>query len=78
MDVAKLFKNGQSQAVRLPKAYRFKGNEVYVKRVGSAVVLLPEKNSWEPLLSSLEEFTDDFMQERNQPRGQDKRTKSWD
>ena len=78
MDVAKLFKNGESQAVRLPKAYRFKGSEVFVKRIGSAVVLLPEKNSWEPLLSSLEEFTDDFMQERQQPRGRDKRTSSWD
>jgi antitoxin VapB len=43
MDTAKLFKTGRSQAVRLPKAYRFEGDEVYIKRVGPAVVLLPCK-----------------------------------
>ena len=41
MVTAKLFQNGQSQAVRLPKTYRFKGDKVIVKRVGDAVVLLP-------------------------------------
>lgn len=44
MDTAKLFKNGQSQAVRLPKAYRFEGEQVYIKRVGNAVMLIPFDN----------------------------------
>ena len=35
MDTAKLFLNGQSQAVRLPKDYRFQGNRVYLKRLGN-------------------------------------------
>jgi antitoxin VapB len=41
MDTAKLFENGKSQAVRLPKEYRFHGNKVYIKKLGNAVVLIP-------------------------------------
>jgi antitoxin VapB len=77
MNTAKLFKNGQSQAVRLPKDYRFEGGEVFIKKSGNAVVLLPEKNSWETLVSSLERFTPEFMSSRSQPRNKDKR-ESWD
>jgi antitoxin VapB len=77
MKTAKLFKNGQSQAVRLPKEFRFEGEEVYIKKIGSSVVLLPEKNSWDTLLGSLERFTPEFMAEREQPRKKDKR-ESWD
>lgn len=64
---AKVFWNGQSQAVRLPKEFRFEGDEVYVKRVGNAVVLLPHRGSWEGLLESLDLFSDDFMADREQP-----------
>ncbi len=77
MKTAKLFMNGQSQAVRLPKEYRFSGDEVFIKRVGSSVVLMPEKNSWDALVGSLEQFTPEFMAEREQPRGKDLR-ESWD
>ena len=41
MKTAKLFQNGQSQAVRLPKEFRFEGEEVFIKKSGSAVVLIP-------------------------------------
>ncbi len=61
MKTAKLFKNGQSQAVRLPKDFRIKGSEVYIVRRGGAVILLPKDSFWEPLLSSLGEFSPDFM-----------------
>lgn len=67
MDTAKLFKNGQSQAVRLPKAYRFEGSQVYLKRVGNAVLLIPYDDPWQLMWESLDEFTEDFMLERNQP-----------
>ena len=67
MKTAKLFKNGDSQAVRLPKEFRFTGNEVLIKRVGSAVVLLPKAKSWDTLLGSLEKFPADFMSDREQP-----------
>lgn len=67
MDIAKLFLNGQSQAVRLPKEYRFQGDRVYLKRLGNAVVLLPYEAPWQTLLDSLDHFSPDFMQDREQP-----------
>lgn len=67
MQQAKLFQNGQSQAVRLPKEFRFEGDSVAIKRVGKAVVLLPYNEPWETLLDSLSMFSSDFMDERVQP-----------
>ncbi|AFZ34101.1 SpoVT/AbrB domain-containing protein [Stanieria cyanosphaera PCC 7437] len=73
METAKLFQNGKSQAVRLPKQYRFPGYKVLIKRMGNAVVLLPYQNSWETLFESLEQFSDDFMDgNRQQPRQQER------
>jgi antitoxin VapB len=70
MKIAKLFQNGQSQAVRLPKEFRFDGDEVYIKKTGNVVVLIPTKHSWDTLLGSLDKFSPDFMSERNQPQQQ--------
>jgi antitoxin VapB len=70
MRTAKLFKNGRGQAVRLPKEFRFDGTQVFVKKVGNAVVLIPEQDSWQTLFDSLEQFSDDFMESRNQPEQQ--------
>ena len=70
MKTARLFPNGQSQAVRLPKEFRFEGEFVYVKKSGNAVVLLPAKGIWNSLIESLEKFSDDFMSDRNQPEAQ--------
>jgi antitoxin VapB len=70
MKIAKLFQNGHSQAVRLPKEFRCEGTEVYVKKIGNAVLLLPYDDPWQPLFESLDKFSDDFMQERNQPISQ--------
>ena len=67
MQTAKLFQNGQSQAVRLPKEFRFQGDKVFIKRMGNAVVLLPYQDSWQSLFDSLEQFSDDFMEHRDQP-----------
>jgi antitoxin VapB len=58
--VARLFANGQSQAVRLPKEFRFDGDRVYIARMGQAVVLLPWHAPWQTLAESLEQFTEDF------------------
>ena len=74
MKTARLFRNGQSQAVRLPKEYRFSGDRVLIKKAGNAVVLLPEKGSWRSLFESLSKFSDDFMESREQP-GQQPRKK---
>lgn len=66
METAKLFTNGRSQAVRLPKAFRFEGEEVFIKRVGDAVVLLP-RHGWNTLFEGLEAFEPGFTMERMQP-----------
>lgn len=67
MQTAKLFVNGRSQAVRLPKEFRFDGDEVFIKRVGQAVVLLPRDRGWEMLEAALKSFEPGFSIERNQP-----------
>lgn len=72
MKTAKLFRNGQSQAVRLPKEFRFEGDFVYVKKSGNAIILLPAKGSWDSLVESLDKFSDDFMAKREQPASQDR------
>jgi len=62
MDTAKLFRNGRSQAVRLPKEYVLPGDEVYVKRIDGVVVLIPKDgNPWGSFIDSLDRFSDDFM-----------------
>ena len=68
MKTAKLFRNGKSQAVRLPKEFSFHGNEVYVKRVGRDLILIPKDDPWGSLIASLDGFTADFMSERAQPK----------
>jgi antitoxin VapB len=68
MQTAKLFFNGRSQAVRLPKNFRFSGSDVFINRIGKMVVLLPKDDPWVSLFSSLDQFTEDFMSSREQPR----------
>ena len=73
MKTAKLFKNGQSQAVRLPKEFRMQGTEVYIKKQGEAIVLLPKEKSWKPLFDSLDHFEKNLKIKRNQPGEDQKR-----
>ena len=75
MRLAKVFNNGRSQAVRLPKEYRFATKEVVVNRVGDAIIMYPRGKGWDVLAHALEGFTPDFMAERNQPRKADRRKK---
>ena len=67
MKTAKLFKSGQSQGIRLPKEFKMEGTEVYIKKEGEAIVLLPKTKSWAPLFDSLDHFEEGFRIERNQP-----------
>jgi antitoxin VapB len=71
---AKLFQNGQSQAVRLPREFRFNDDHVYIKKEGNVVMLIPAKGSWQSLFNSLSKFSDDFMADRKQPRAQSRET----
>lgn len=65
MKTAKLFKNGQSQAVRLPKEFRFQGESVSIQKLGNTVVLIGEEDPWKALFSPSHPFSADFMVERD-------------
>lgn len=67
MNTAKVFETGRSQAIRLPKEYRFTEKEVGIKKLGDIVLLFPKENTWDIFTSGLKSFSDDFMEDgRNQ------------
>lgn len=72
LDTAKIFINGRSQAVRLPKDYRFEGTEVYIKKIGEAVLLIPKDGAWNVFESGVNYFTKDFLPDRKQPEIQER------
>ena len=58
---AKIFNNGNSQAVRLPKEFRFESKEVIIRKVENGVLLMSQdKNIWKNWFDNLEEFSEDF------------------
>jgi antitoxin VapB len=61
MQTAKLFQNGRSQAVRLPKEFQFDGDDVFIQRLGDAVLLIPRSKLWDVFEEGINEFSDDFM-----------------
>ena len=63
MEYARIFTNGGSQAVRLPKSCRFEDQEVLVRRIGKIVLLMPKEDPWGPMLQGISMFTDDFLSE---------------
>jgi len=74
MNTAKLFVNGQSQAVRLPKECRFDGTEVGLTKIGDMVVLYPIDKAEELFFSSLGSFTDDMFDAVLDGRGNEAET----
>lgn len=73
--VAKLFKNGRSQAVRIPKDFRFEGSEVYIEKDGDKVVLSPKKkSSWREFFEDVPRLSDDFSVE---PRDMPAEERDW-
>ena len=70
VNVAEIFKDGQNQVVKLPEEFNINDDKVYVNKIGNVVVLLPFHDPWRPLFDSLDKFSDDFMEERKQPKEQ--------
>lgn len=67
METAKIFENGRSQAVRLPKKFRFNTDEVIVQQLGDAVILVPKESLWQTFMAGLDGFTSDvFVDGRDQ------------
>ena len=73
MQTAKLFKNGRSQAVRLPKEFRFDDSEVFIAKIDNVVMLIPHNDPWAGLVGSLNRFSDDFAVARTQPAAEERR-----
>ena len=67
MQTAKVFMNGNSQAVRLPKNFRLEGDEVVIKKMGDDIMLMPKRYSYAALKASIDQLDADFQIERNQP-----------
>ena len=67
MDTARIFQSGRSQAIRLPKEYRFTGTEVAVKHFANGVLLLPVDAPWQMLEAGLAAFEPGFVLTRDQP-----------
>ena len=73
MDTAKLFQNGGSQAIRIPKEYQFPGTEVCIRKIGDMVVLFSKEKEWDIFEEGLGEFSADFMATRDQGGPAEKR-----
>ncbi len=67
MNTAKVFQTGRSQAIRLPKEFRFTGTEVVIRHFGNGVLLLPMDRPWDILEAALDEFEPEFNLKREQP-----------
>ena len=70
--IAKIFMNGRSQAVRLPKEFRFDCDEVFVRKQGDDVVISPKKHNWDDFFNQPSAFTGDFMDKREQPEPEER------
>ena len=69
MVCTKVFTSRNSQAVRIPKEFHIDYSELFIKKIGTTIILYPQKQTWENSRKSFSEFTDDFMSEgRNKPK----------
>ena len=68
MKTVKVFKSGNSHAIRIPKEYQVDGKELIINKIGNTIILFPPDDPWELFRNSLNEFSDDFFAEgRKQP-----------
>lgn len=63
MLTAEIFEIEGSQAVRLPKEYRFDTSEVSINKIGNIVLLSPKSDKWESVLQAIDMFSEDYMEE---------------
>ena len=74
MKMAAVITDGLEQSIRLPEDCHIQGTEVFVKRIGRSLLLIPkDADPWQMFSNSLDEFTDDFMQDRAQPEQQERK-----
>jgi antitoxin VapB len=64
VQTAKVFMNGRSQALRLPKEFRFETDEVYITKQGDNLIVSPKKPTWDNFFDTTSAFDDDFLKDR--------------
>ena len=73
MSTVKVFKNGNSQAIRIPKEYSVKDSELYIQKIGNSIILTPKNDPWKSFRESLDMFSDDLFKDgREQPDNQER------
>ena len=70
--IAKIFMNGRSQAIRLPKEFRFEGDEVYVRKMGSDVIISAQKPTWDDFFNQKSAFGNNFLIDRDDSAPQER------
>lgn len=70
--IGKVFMNGRSQAIRLPKEFRFEVDEVYIKKMGNALIITAVEPSWDVFFDELSAFGNDFMDDRDDSSAQER------
>ena len=69
---AKIFMNGRSQAVRLPKEFRFDCEEVYIRKQGDQVIISARELTWDEFFDQPTAFGDDFLSDRDDCKPQER------
>ena len=72
MQTASIQNEGGHQAIRIPDNFKLEGEEVYIKKIGNALCIIPLKKPWQNLFDSLDKFSPDFMENRNEGPSQER------
>ena len=76
MLTTKIFKSGNSQAVRIPKEFKMDSDELFINKIGNTIIIFPKNDPWKMFRESLVDFSDDyFIDGRNQPEMQKRKIK---
>ena len=67
MTPTRVFQNGNSQALRIPQEMRTNEKDYYITKIGGAFIAFPADDPWMPTRQAIGFFSEDFMEERNQP-----------
>jgi len=67
-ETVKIKKRSGAQIIQLPKGLRIDDDKVYLKKVGNSIYVIPFHKPWDTLFQSIDQFTDDYLEEREQPK----------
>lgn len=71
-ETVKVTKESGSQIIHIPEGFKIEDDKVYLKKVGNSIYVIPYHNPWESLIQSTNMFSDDFLNEREEPKIQER------